>query len=200
MHVSENTFFLWLGTMFPLVFSAGPANITMAALGARFGLVKVLPFISGVNLIVLTYGVLIGFGAGQFMEKYPDVFQYMQYAGAAYLFYLAFTFFRLSGAKAKAVEGRVPNFFDGAILQLLNIKVLTVTVVMFSQFLDGDSERSTQVGLLSVGLALLTSCATLFWAAGGAWLTRVFASEKSIRLQGYVFGTMLIGVSFWMLF
>ena len=62
----ENKFFLWFGMMFPLIFSAGPANVTMASLGARFGFFKSLPFISGINLIVLLHAVLIGLGAGPF--------------------------------------------------------------------------------------------------------------------------------------
>lgn len=72
-------------------------------------------------------------------------------------------------------------------------------MVMFSQFLDTESEKLPQVVMLSIGLALLTTGATLTWAAGGAWLTRTFASEKSIKLQGYLFGSMLIGASIWML-
>lgn len=195
----ENKFFLWFGMMFPLIFSAGPANVTMASLGARFGFFKSLPFISGINLIVLLHAVLIGLGAGAFLKKYPGLFQYLQYAGAAYLVYLAFKFYRSSRPDIKEAANNVPNFLDGVILQLLNVKVVTVTMVMFSQFLDTDSGQLSQVMILSFGLASLTTGATMTWAAGGAWLTRTFASEKSVRLQGYIFGTMLIGVSVWML-
>ena len=69
--MDENRFLLWFGMMFPLIFSAGPANVTMASLGARFGFLKSLPFISGINLIVLLHALMIGFGAGAFIGKYP---------------------------------------------------------------------------------------------------------------------------------
>ena len=132
------------------------------------------------------------------MKKYPGLFQYLQYAGAAYLVYLAFKFYRSSRPDIKEAANNVPNFLDGVILQLLNMKVVTVTMVMFSQFLDTDSGQLSQVMILSFGLASLTTGATMTWAAGGVWQTRTFASEKSVRLQGYIFGTMLIGVSAWM--
>ena len=195
----ESNFFLWLGMMFPLIFSAGPANVTMASLGARFGFLKSMPFILGVNLIVLIHALLIGFGAGAILEKYPGLFRYLQYAGSAYLIYLATKFFRMKKAEAGELSDNAPNFIDGVILQLLNMKVVTVTVVMFSQFLDAGSGQISRVILLSIGLAALTSGATMTWACGGAWLTRTFASEKSVKLQGYIFGGMLIAVSIWML-
>jgi threonine/homoserine/homoserine lactone efflux protein len=195
----ENKFFLWFGMMFPLIFSAGPANVTMASLGARFGFLKSLPFISGINLIVFFHALLIGFGAGAFLKEYPVLFRYLQYAGSAYLIYLASKFFRLSRLDIKETSDSIPNFLDGIILQLLNMKVVTVTMVMFSQFLDMDSGQFVQVMILSIGLAALTTGATMIWAIGGAWLTRIVASEKSVKLQGYIFGSMLIGVSIWML-
>ena len=195
----ESKFFLWFGMMFPLIFSAGPANVTMASLGARFGFIKSLPFICGINLIVLVHALLIGMGAGTILKEYPGIFQYLQYAGSAYLIYLAIKFYRSSQPDIKETADNVPNFFDGIILQLLNMKVVSVTIVMFSQFLDTDSEQILQVLVLSLGIASLTTGATMVWAAGGSWLTRTFASEMSIKLQGYIFGSMLIGVSIWML-
>ncbi len=195
----ENTFFLWLGMMVPLIFSAGPANVTMASLGARFGFIKSLPFIGGINLIVLVHAVLIGLGAGAFIKRHPGIFEYLQYAGSAYLIYLAFKFYKSSRPDIKEIAANVPTFIDGMILQLLNMKVVSVTVVMFSQFLNTDTGQIPQIMMLSLGLASLTTGATMIWAAGGAWLTRTFASETSVRLQGYVFGSMLVGVSVWML-
>ena len=198
--MTENMFFPWLGMMFPLLFSAGPANITMASLGARFGFYKSLPFILGINLIVLLHALLIGFGAGAFMEKYPQIFRYLQYGGSIYLLYLAVKLFRSSRLDVKKLADSAPNFMDGIILQLLNMKVVTVTMVMFAQFMNTDINKTHQIFLLSFGIFSLTTGATMTWAAGGAWLTRKFASEKSVKLQGYIFGGMLVGVSIWMLF
>ncbi len=197
--MTDNTVFLWLAMMVPLIFSAGPANITMASLGARFGFLRALPFICGINLMVLVQALLIGFGAGRFLQLYPGLFRYLQYAGALYLIYLASKFFRLPRLPAHDGPGRVPNFLDGVILQMLNMKVVTVTMVMFAQFLDKGSDPVFRVIWLASGLAGLTTCATLAWAAGGAVLIGRLASGNSARAQGIVFGSMLIGVSFWML-
>ena len=102
--MDENRSLLWFGMMFPLIFSAGPANVTMASLGARFGFLKSLPFISGINLIVLLHALMIGFGAGTFIGKYPVLFRYLQYLGSLYLIYLAFKFFRSSRLKVRSAR------------------------------------------------------------------------------------------------
>jgi threonine/homoserine/homoserine lactone efflux protein len=195
-----NDFPLWLGMMFPLVFSAGPANIAMASVGARFGLMSSLPFILGINLIVLLQSLLIGFGAGTLVHNYPGAYRYLQYAGAFYLLYLASKFFRSTPLAAGEVAADVPGFFAGIILQSLNMKVITVMMAMFSQFIAPQSGQWYQVVVLSIGLTSLTSCATLTWALGGGWLARRFASGANARLQGYVSGGMLACVSVWMLF
>ncbi|NIR52057.1 LysE family translocator [candidate division KSB1 bacterium] len=196
--MSVSKFFLWFGMMFPLMFSPGPANVTLAAMGGRFGFRKSLPFIAGVNLIVLLHALLIGFGALQFLEAYPALFALIQPAGALYLVYLAFRFLKSSKIGANGNTG-LPRFWDGFMLGLLNAKVVTLTMVMFSQVLDNESGKLLQVVTFSIGLALLTTGATLTWAAGGAWLTRKLASPKVLKLQGYVFGSMLLGVAVWML-
>jgi threonine/homoserine/homoserine lactone efflux protein len=72
-------------------------------------------------------------------------------------------------------------------------------MVMFSQFLETGPGQLSRMVMLAAGLATLTTCATMTWAAGAAWLTRTFATEKSVRLQGYIFGSMLIAVSIWIL-
>ncbi|MBG0774960.1 MAG: LysE family translocator [Desulfovibrionaceae bacterium] len=195
----ENKFLLWFAMIFPLVFSAGPANVTMASLGARFGFARTLPFIVGINLIVLLQSLLIGFGAGAVLQRYPAVYRYLQYGGALYLLYLASKFLRASRVATGGVADNAPCFTDGVILQLLNMKVVTVMMVMFSKFIDTRSSQVSQVILLSVGLTSLTGGATMTWAVCGAWLTRLFASKRNVRLQGYVFGGMLVGVAVWML-
>ena len=196
----ESKFFLWLGMIFPLVFSAGPANIAMASLGGQFGLGKSMPFILGINLIVLLEAFAIGLGIGDFIKNYPVLFKYIKYAGSLYLIYLAYKLFYLSQANSKESKLNPPSFFDGVILQLLNIKVMTVIFVMFSQFLDINSNQILQVSILSFGISILTTCATISWAFVGASLSQKFMSKKSVKFQGYIFGTMLICVALWMLF
>lgn len=195
----EHSFFLWFAMLFPLIFSAGPANITMASFGGRFGLYKLIPFILGINLIVLIQTASIGFGAEILLEKYPIVFKYLKYIGSIYLIYLAVKLIKSSKTNTNKATSLIPSFFDGVILQSLNVKVITITTIMFSQFLNTSINQTVQIIMLSIGMTAMTTVATITWAFTGAVLMEVFISDKSVKLQGYFFGTMLIIVAIWML-
>ncbi|WP_461534764.1 LysE family translocator [Spongorhabdus nitratireducens] len=196
----ESKFVLWFGMMFPLIFSAGPANVAMAALSAKQGFFRLVPFLSGINLTVFVQAVLIGSGAGVLLGAYPRFFYFLQYLGSIYLIYLAYKIISqpLSGEVNESSDTSL-GFLDGIILESLNVKLISVTIVMFSKFLDSTSTQLFQVLLLSLGIAVLTTGATVSWALGGSWLQRKFASEQSERIQRYVFGGMLICVSLWMI-
>jgi hypothetical protein len=56
---------LWLSTMVPLVFSAGPGNIMVAVSGARSGLLQPLVFVYGLDFTYLLMAIAIGVGVGQ---------------------------------------------------------------------------------------------------------------------------------------
>ncbi len=192
--------FMCMGIMFPLAFSAGPANVMMAAFGARFRFAKTIPFIMGVSFVVLLQSFAVGFGSSEFIHHYPGLFRYLQIAGALYLLYLAYRFIRSSHSDTSEAIKAPPKFRDGMILQLFNMKVLAYILVLFSQFIDVSLPKAEQVILLSVGHFVLVLSATSTWTLGGEWLTKTFASKTSSRLQGYIFGSMLVAVALWMIF
>ncbi len=104
--------FLCIGIMFPLTFSAGPANIMMAALGARFRFVKTIPFIIGVSFIVLLQSLAVGFGSSEFIYNYPNLFRYLQVGGALYLLYLAYRLIKSSQTDVSDTTKALPIFRD----------------------------------------------------------------------------------------
>ena len=198
--MKEHTLLLWLWMMIPIAFSAGPANITMAAFGARFGFSRTLPFILGVNTIVLVQSLLVGFGLYGLIESYPRVFKIIQIAGVTYLLYLAYKFYRSTSTESKQTD-KLPTYRDGIILQAFNIKGFVMSTIMFSQFLNNnENEHFAQVFILSFGLLFLTTLAMFSWTWGGSWLLTKVASKSSAKFQGYVFGSMLVFVAIWMLF
>lgn len=197
--MSLDKFLIFMGVLFPLAFSAGPANVMMAAFGARFNYKKTFLFLAGVALTVLLQSLIVGFGIAEFIYKNPILFKYFKFAGAFYIVYLAYKLISSSSAdKINDIE-HTPKFYDGVILQLLNFKVLTYILVIFPQFIDINLPRSIQVLLLSMGHFVMVLAANSVWVLGGDWMSKKFASQSSIKIQGYIFGGMLILVAIWML-
>ena len=97
-------FLVWLGVMFPLVFSPGPANIVFAASGANVGIKRSIPLIAGVDSVFILKSLIIGYGLGEVLHSQPVLMNLMQLLGSFYLIYLAIKFIRSSSSKLDATS------------------------------------------------------------------------------------------------
>jgi len=190
---------LWLGVIFPLVFSAGPGNVLCAVCGANNGFKKSIPFILGLNFSYTLYSLLIGFGLGSILLKFPTIFFIVQLLGVIYIFWLGYKFLIRKEVHANESNTKL-TFLDGVISQALNIKGLTIVITMYSQFLNEDSSLSYEVIRLSLLLLILNLFTHTTWSYGGAWMAQKFASNHAVQVQSKIFGSMLILISLWLLF
>ncbi|MBU3013906.1 LysE family translocator [Poseidonibacter lekithochrous] len=190
---------LWLGVIFPLVFSAGPGNVLCAVCGANNGFKKSIPFILGLNFSYTLYSLLIGFGLGSILLKFPTIFFIVQLLGVIYIFWLGYKFLIRKEVHTNESNTKL-TFLDGVISQALNIKGLTIVITMYSQFLNEDSSLSYEVIRLSLLLLILNLFTHTTWSYGGAWMAQKFASNYAVQVQSKIFGSMLILISLWLLF
>lgn len=190
-------FFVWLGVMFPLVFSPGPANIIFAASGARVGVRQSLPLLFGVDLVFIIKSLLIGFGLGQVLQGYPNVMNVMQFLGASYLIYMAVSFLK-SANKALESEQKVFGFVDGVFVQLLNSKGWLMVLLMFSLFSEQaqDAFGNQGVFVLVLWLALLNVSMHLLWIKMGFWLSKISSSPQYAKGLNCFYASCLLLVSF----
>jgi len=196
---SLSEFFLWLGVIFPLVFSAGPGNILCAVCGASNGFRKSVPFVLGLNVVYTLYSLLAGFGMATIISKYPRLFDLLQIAGVIYIAWLGIKFFTKRRVESDDSVGQL-SFRDGAVSQALNIKGMTIVLAMYSQFLDPDKSLVFEVLSLTLALLALNLFTHFSWSYGGSWMAKVFASPKATRIQNRVFGSMLLLVAFWLFY
>lgn len=190
---------VWLGVMFPLVFSPGPANIVFAASGARVGLIRSLPLMLGVDLIFILKSLLVGFGFGNLLQSYPIVLQLLQIVGALYIVWLAVGFLR-SSLQTSESEQKTLGFKDGLIIQLLNSKGWLMVVLMFSLFTEPALSSFGEFGviMLVLLLALLNISVHLAWISVGSLLTGFMSEERHQKLQGRLFFVCLLLVAAWL--
>jgi len=133
------------------------------------------------------------------ISTYPQIFKLLQIAGILYIAWLGFKFFGKRGSKQSDTVEQL-TFKDGVISQALNVKGMTIVLTMYSQFLDADKSLYMEVLTLSFALLLINLLTHFTWAYGGAWMARVFASDRAIRIQSRVFGCMLLMVAFWLFY
>lgn len=187
----------WFLLILPMVLSAGPANIMCASLGANQGLRKALPFLAGLAVPAITYSVLIGYGANILFSRHSFIVDILQYAGAAYVLYLALKFL-FPDAKKNTPNNKPPDlgFRSGFILSALNGKLITMLILMYSVMLSGEGNYIL-VWLMTTLLIITGISSNILWILGGQLLSRLFISSRAIRIQNIVFGLMLIIVAVW---
>ena len=117
----------------PLAYSPGPGNLFFAANGARFGFSKTIPVNVGYHIATWIVTFTIGYGFSEIVISYPNLLQYIGYAGNLYVLYLAWIFFNTAKVNENEYSKEI-GFFDGVILLILNPKAYIIIFTMFSQF------------------------------------------------------------------
>ena len=191
---------LWMGVMFPLVFSPGPANLVFATSGASVGFIRSLPLVFGVDLVFILQSVLVGFGFGTVLQSHPIILQSFQMIGAIYLVYLATGFLKTTKS-AELKNSRSFSFVDGVVVQILNAKGWVMIALMYSLFSVSSQEvfGSASVIALIVMLAILNISVHLVWVKLGATLQLLMTNEKMRQRMDYFYAFSLLLVAAWLI-
>ena len=190
---------VFLGFAVPMVISPGPGNTVLAQSGARFGVRGTGLFWLGFEIGNVLLCLLYGLGFGALLLEYPQSHTLMLWAGAAYVLYLAWGFFRSAapGAKPQTVERM--GLVSGIVAVLLNVKIHSMVAVMFAQFLQPDRALAPQVLLLTGAFLLVGIVCHFPWIYGGQLILGRFTSDQALRIQGRVFGGLMVAVAVHML-
>ena len=168
-------FGVFLGAVIILGVAPGPGIFyilaTSIAQGTRSGFIAALGIAAGTFVHVL----LAVFGLTLVIASSLVVFQFVKYAGAAYLIVLGVYLLIRRRMRREAHPGQSPRetrrvFMQAVMVNVLNPKVGIFFLAFFPQFVDparGDPAMQVLLlGLILIGLVLVTD--TLFALAAGA--------------------------------
>lgn len=184
--------------LLPLAYSPGPGNMFFAAIGGRFGLRESLPATIGYHLATFVVTAAIGLGFSELAGLNSALFEILQYGGLAYVFWLAWLFFR-SGSTTGIAEPCEATILDGVVLLILNPKAYLIAVLMF-QFLPASGVSDAVLVLWITTVFTVNNLVSFtIWTLAGDLLLQRFRSASAARPMNIAFGTMLAAVAIWML-
>lgn len=162
------------------VATPGPANMVLMAAGARFGLRRALPFVTGVALGKQLVIWPVGFGLMTLADQTPVVFGVLKWASAAYICWLAWKVanLRLSPTQTDLVP---PGFTAGLIVHPLNPKAWAMIVAGFSGFVAPGTPQLQATATIA---AVLLACQALLhplWCLAGDRIAHVLAGTEAER-------------------
>jgi threonine/homoserine/homoserine lactone efflux protein len=168
----------------------GPSNVLLAATGANVGLWRGLPCLLGVaggmGLMIL----VVALGLGSLVVGNPTLLSALNWAGAAFLLWLAWKIATADpGAGKKAA--RPVGFLEAALFQWVNPKSWIVSASAAATYLGAGGSALSQ-SLLLGGLFLAAALPSCFaWLAFGAVLQRVLSSPRRLRAFNIAMGVLL---------
>ncbi|CAL9303389.1 LysE family translocator [Streptomyces sp. SudanB52_2052] len=149
----------FLVAAFALCVTPGPDMMFIVAMGGRGGPTAGVMAAFGVACAMLVHAVAAALGLSALFTALPTLYHVLRWAGAAYLLYLAVKAFRdrsVPGAEGTGATGSGMRraFWQGAITNLLNPKVILFNVAFLPQFVD-PSLGHVQGQLLLLGVTLV---------------------------------------------
>ncbi len=186
--------------VFPLIvfcivslFTPGPNNKMLMVSGLNFGLKRTLPHIFGVVIGFAFLVFCVGLGLGVIFTAWPLAYTILKYAGAAYLFYLAWV---IASADPTAPHGsskrkRPFTFIEAAAYQWINPKGCVMAVGSISTYaaVAGYPYNAVIISLLFGTLGIGSS---FTWACFGTGLQHLLKNPRIVRVFNIVMALLLV--------
>ena len=181
-----------------LLGSPGPATLSLAAVGATYGVASGAPYLFGILIGLFLAMVGAVFGVAAVFDQWPAAKWVIQLLGTVYLFYVAF---KIASApvlfNAEAEQREVPGIRDGMLLNLLNPKAYAAFFVLFSQFLVPFENIPTQYLITATVCFAVAIVVDSIWLMVGSAIRPLFSNPKSARIMRVFFGLTIVAATLW---
>ncbi|NVN84994.1 MAG: LysE family translocator [Rhodopseudomonas sp.] len=199
--MSLQLYLTYVAACIVLALLPGPVVTLVIANGLRYGTRAALTNIAGAQLGLGIVIALVAVGLTTLMATMGYWFDWVRFAGAAYLVWLGIALIR---APVHALADDTPPppprggfFLQGLLVLLSNPKVMVFFGAFIPQFVDMNRDHVPQVALLGVTFmaTVVVTDAVYALLAGRA---RQFFSARRTRLLSRISGGFMIGGGIWL--
>jgi threonine/homoserine/homoserine lactone efflux protein len=199
--MSLHVYLAFVAACIALALLPGPVVTLMIGNGLRYGTRAALTNILGVQAGLAIVIGIVAVGLTSLMATMGYWFDWVRFAGAAYLVWLGIKLIRFPveglTADAPPPPPRGGFFLQGFVVLLSNPKVLVFFGAFIPQFMDMNRDHVSQVTLLGVTFMVIAGLTDGLYAllAGRA---RTFFSARRTRLVSRISGGFMIGGGIWL--
>ncbi|TCW84997.1 lysine transporter LysE [Burkholderia sp. SRS-46] len=175
----------------------GPVNIVALSAGARYGLGASLRYAAGATLGFVALFLLVGLGLHAALVRWPALTTATQWAGIAFLLYMALRLALDNGRLSPDEQVAGPSAAAGAAMQWLNPKAwLACVAAMGAYAADGERALVWQFAALYLVICFASIAC---WSYAGASLRHRLANARRMRAFNRLMALLLAGSALYLL-
>lgn len=198
--MSLQVYLAYVAACVALAILPGPIVTLVIANGLRHGTRAALTNIAGAQAGLAIVIAIIAVGLTSLMATMGYWFEWVRFAGAAYLVWLGIKLFRSTGALSAMASPPPPRggfFLQGFLVLLSNPKVLVFFGAFIPQFVDMQQDHLPQVALLGVTFTVIAALSDGTYALLAGRAGKLLSARR-VRLVSRISGGFMIGGGIWL--
>jgi threonine/homoserine/homoserine lactone efflux protein len=199
--MSMQAYLAFVAACIALALLPGPIVTLVIANGLRHGTRAALTNVAGAQAGLAIVIGIVAIGLTSLMATMGYWFDWVRFAGAAYLVWLGIKLIRSPIEGVKTDEPPPPPrggfFLQGFVVALSNPKLLVFFGAFIPQFMDMSKDHLSQVLILGVTFMVIAGLTDGIYALAAGRVRTLFSAKRT-RLVSRVSGTFMIGGGLWL--
>lgn len=199
--MSLQVYLTFVAACIALALIPGPSVTLVIANGLRYGTRGALISIAGTQAGLAIVIGIVALGLATLMATMGYWFDWVRFAGAAYLVWLGIKMVRAPVVGIDTATPPAPPrggfFLQGMVVLLSNPKVLVFFGAFIPQFVDMEQNHILQVAILGATFMVTAALTDIVYAVA-AGRAREFFSARRTRLLSRISGGVMIGGGVWL--
>lgn len=162
----------------------GPSVLLTVAHSISFGWQRALSTVAGSTMGIAVQLVVAAIGLTSLLNVVTDLFEWLRWAGAAYLVYMGIRLW-LSAGKPLEFEtsslSKTNLFVQGLIITILNPKSLIFIAAFLPQFIDAGRPLGVQFTFIVPTFLVITFTVTSIWALVTGKVSGFIKSQQAFQ-------------------
>lgn len=183
---------LLLLAAFPLMGSPGPATLSLAAIGAAFGVSAGLRYLAGIIAGTFSVLLVVATGVTGIVLAVPGLGPVVAVLAGLYILYLAY---RIATAPAVTHEGsgtKAPSLVSGFLLAVANPKAFAAIGAVYSGHTLFRDNVVLDAAAKCVALLAVIAIVNTSWLIFGSVFSRHLRNPRAARMVNIVFAVLLV--------
>ena len=198
--MSLQVYLAFVAACIALALLPGPVVTLLIANGLRHGSRAALTNILGVQAGLLIVIGIVAIGLTSLMATMGYWFDWVRFAGAAYLIWLGVKLIRcpvegIAGEEAPPPRGGF--FLQGLVVLVSNPKLLIFFGAFLPQFMDMNRDHASQATLLGITFMVIAAITDGAYALLAGRARTLFSAHRT-RLVSRISGSFMIGGGIWL--